>query len=154
MFWQAWLTRGITCGVSLNLNLNIIKRNLYYYTIMFIRLIYHYNFLSMPRSDTFTLRISALSLPIASFHSDHLWIFHIHFHKCPLCFVYRLGLIESAKRHLAVTCQADAKEMQNLQTVERHISKCIEARKMGNWRNTLSESNAAIAAGADSAPQV
>ena len=74
--------------------------------------------------------------------------------KCPLYFVYRLGLIESAKRHLAVTCQADAKEMQNLQIVERHISKCIEARKMGNWRSILSESNAAIAAGADSAPQV
>jgi hypothetical protein len=44
--------------------------------------------------------------------------------------------------------------MQTLETVEKHISRCIEARKMGNWRNVLLESNAAIAAGADSAPQV
>ena len=67
---------------------------------------------------------------------------------------YRLGLVESAKRHLADSRKADAKDMQILEMVEKHISRCIEARKVGNWRNCLFESNAAITAGADSAPQV
>eukprot|EP00250_Pteridium_aquilinum_P015192 c22435_g1_i1 orf=852-3803(-) len=67
----------------------------------------------------------------------------------------RLGLIESAKRHFqAAGLQADARDMQSLQAVEKHISKCIEARKAGDWKIVLQESVAASVVGADSAPQV
>eukprot|EP00250_Pteridium_aquilinum_P017663 c23726_g1_i3 orf=508-3402(+) len=67
----------------------------------------------------------------------------------------RLGLIESAKRHLRVAVlQDDTKDAQALQTVERHISRCIEARRVGDWRSVLRESSAAVVAGADSAAQV
>lgn len=67
----------------------------------------------------------------------------------------RLGLIESAKRHFqAAGLQADAKDVQSLQAVEKHISRCIEARKVGDWKIVLRESMAASAAGADSAHQV
>lgn len=70
-------------------------------------------------------------------------------------FFNRLGLIESARRHLqAAGLQDDTRDAQSLQTIQRHISRCIEARKVGNWRIVLQESSAAVAAGAESAPQV
>lgn len=44
--------------------------------------------------------------------------------------------------------------MQKLQAVEKHMSKCIAARRGGDWRSTLREVEAAIASGADASPQV
>ncbi|MCO5572885.1 hypothetical protein L7F22_026646 [Adiantum nelumboides] len=67
----------------------------------------------------------------------------------------RLGLIESARRRFqAAGLQDNARDVQSLQAVEKHISRCIEARKMGDWKSVLRESMAASTAGADSAPQV
>ncbi|XP_062223410.1 inactive TPR repeat-containing thioredoxin TTL3-like [Phragmites australis] len=63
----------------------------------------------------------------------------------------RLGHIEDALRHLSlVTPQPDLLELHRLQTVEKHLGRCVDARKVGDWKSVLRESNAAIAAGADS----
>lgn len=67
----------------------------------------------------------------------------------------RLGLIDSARRHLqAAGLQDDTQDALSLQKIQRHITRCIEGRKVGDWRIVLEESNAAVVAGADSAPQV
>lgn len=50
--------------------------------------------------------------------------------------------------------QPDPVELQKLQAVEKHLSRCAEARKSGDWKSALGESDAAIAAGADSSPSV
>ena len=49
---------------------------------------------------------------------------------------------------------SDSTGFQRIEEVKRHISKCIEMRKVGNWNAVLRESEAAISSGADSAPQV
>lgn len=50
--------------------------------------------------------------------------------------------------------QADTTEVQKLQAVEKHLSKCTDARKVGDWKSALREGDSAIAAGADYSPQV
>lgn len=49
--------------------------------------------------------------------------------------------------------QPDPSEMQRLQVVEKHISKCGDVRRIGDWKSVLREVDAAVAAGADSSPQ-
>ncbi|KAI5064276.1 hypothetical protein GOP47_0020946 [Adiantum capillus-veneris] len=67
----------------------------------------------------------------------------------------RLGMIESAKRLFRASMGKDETGVpQTLHAVERHISRCIEARKAGDWRIVFQESSAAVVAGADSAAQV
>lgn len=44
--------------------------------------------------------------------------------------------------------------MQKLQSIEMHMSKCTGARRVGDWRSTLREVEAAIASGADASPEV
>lgn len=41
-----------------------------------------------------------------------------------------------------------------LQLVDKHLSKCTNARRRGDWNIVLTEVNAAMASGADSSPQV
>ncbi|CAA2973819.1 TPR repeat-containing thioredoxin TTL1-like [Olea europaea var. sylvestris] len=66
-----------------------------------------------------------------------------------------LGQVENARKHLCYPgYQADAVELQKLQAVEKHLNKCTDARRVGDWRNTLSEVDAAIASGADASPQL
>ncbi|KAG6424460.1 hypothetical protein SASPL_114878 [Salvia splendens] len=66
-----------------------------------------------------------------------------------------LGQVESAREHICFPGhQPDPVEMHKLQLVEKHLSKCSEARRLGDWRGTLSEVDAAIAAGADASPQL
>lgn len=48
--------------------------------------------------------------------------------------------------------EPDSAELQRLQAVERHLGKCADARKAGDWNGALRETEAAIAAGADSSP--
>lgn len=38
--------------------------------------------------------------------------------------------------------------------MEKHISKCTDARRIGDWKSVLREVDAAASAGADSSPQV
>ena len=44
--------------------------------------------------------------------------------------------------------------MQKLQVMEKHINKCGDVRRIRDWRSVLREVDAAVAAGADSSPQV
>ncbi|WVZ72798.1 hypothetical protein U9M48_021204 [Paspalum notatum var. saurae] len=63
----------------------------------------------------------------------------------------RLGHIEDALKHLSLaTPQPDLLELHKLQTVEKHLGRCLDARKAGDWKSVLRESDAAIVAGADS----
>jgi len=50
--------------------------------------------------------------------------------------------------------QPDPFELQKLQAVERHLGRCAELRKIGDWKSALREADAAIVAGADSCPLV
>ncbi|MQL73456.1 hypothetical protein Taro_005817 [Colocasia esculenta] len=63
----------------------------------------------------------------------------------------RLGQVENALKHIFSTGQQlDHMELQKLQTLERHVNRCADARKTGDWKSALRESDSAIAAGADS----
>ncbi|XP_057795961.1 TPR repeat-containing thioredoxin TTL1 [Salvia miltiorrhiza] len=66
-----------------------------------------------------------------------------------------LGQVESARKYICFSGhQLDPVEMQKLQLVEKHLSRCNEARRVGDWRGTLREADAAIASGADASPQL
>ncbi|KAL5229320.1 hypothetical protein ABZP36_017585 [Zizania latifolia] len=65
----------------------------------------------------------------------------------------RLGMIAKARRHFRQAGhlhQSDPSEWENLQEVEVHQGKSIDARKVRDWKSALREADAAIAAGADS----
>ncbi|KAL5989634.1 hypothetical protein ACLOJK_010527 [Asimina triloba] len=66
----------------------------------------------------------------------------------------RLGIVESARRHIFAGQRPDAGELQKLKVVEKHLSRCADARKIGDWKSALREGDAAVAAGADSCPQL
>uniref|UniRef100_A0A7N0VCQ2 Uncharacterized protein n=1 Tax=Kalanchoe fedtschenkoi TaxID=63787 RepID=A0A7N0VCQ2_KALFE len=62
----------------------------------------------------------------------------------------RLGLVENARYHIGFPGQLpDPNELQKLYSIEKHLSRCEDARKTGDWKNALKESDAAIAAGAE-----
>ncbi|KAK4484678.1 hypothetical protein RD792_007267 [Penstemon davidsonii] len=65
-----------------------------------------------------------------------------------------LGQVESARKHICIPgYQPDPVEVQKLQSVDKHMSKCTDARRLGDWRIMLKEVDAAIASGADASPQ-
>ncbi|CAN7007812.1 unnamed protein product [Brassica rapa subsp. trilocularis] len=67
----------------------------------------------------------------------------------------RLGEAENARRRLCFSGQCpDQADLQRLQTLEKHLRRCWEARKIGDWRTAVKETDAAIANGADSSPQL
>ncbi|OMO98868.1 Tetratricopeptide-like helical [Corchorus capsularis] len=67
----------------------------------------------------------------------------------------RLGLPDNARNHLCFHGQhPDPAELQKLQLLEKHISRCADARKIGDWKSVLRETDAAMAVGADSSPQL
>ncbi|MCL7041253.1 hypothetical protein MKW94_022540, partial [Papaver nudicaule] len=68
----------------------------------------------------------------------------------------RFGQVENARTHLTFQGQqlADPSQLQKLQEVERHLTKCANARKIGDWKSALREGDAAIAAGVDSSHQL
>ncbi|XVF16877.1 hypothetical protein REPUB_Repub10bG0069100 [Reevesia pubescens] len=67
----------------------------------------------------------------------------------------RLGLLDNARHHLCFPGQqTDPAELQKLQLLENHITRCADARKIGDWKGALRETVAAIAVGADSSPQL
>ncbi|XP_047341919.1 TPR repeat-containing thioredoxin TTL1-like [Impatiens glandulifera] len=61
----------------------------------------------------------------------------------------RLGYVESARKHIS-----SPEMMQKLQTLEMHLNKCSDARKVGDWKSALKECDAAVAAGADACAQI
>lgn len=69
--------------------------------------------------------------------------------------MYRLGFMEQTRRHLCLPGhQPDPIELQKLQTLEKHLKQCTDARKIEDWKSALFVSNAAIEAVADCSPQV
>ncbi|KAK7272578.1 hypothetical protein RJT34_29265 [Clitoria ternatea] len=67
----------------------------------------------------------------------------------------RLGQVENARKHLCYPgMHSDLLEMQKLQVVEKHISKCADVRRIGDWKSVLREVDAAFVAGVDSSPQL
>ncbi|XP_059292714.1 TPR repeat-containing thioredoxin TTL1-like isoform X1 [Lycium ferocissimum] len=65
-----------------------------------------------------------------------------------------LGQVESARSHFfSLGHKPDQAELQKLQAVEKHISECTAARKLGDWTSTLKEAEAATA-GAEASPQL
>lgn len=38
--------------------------------------------------------------------------------------------------------------------MEKHLNRCADSRKIGDWKSAIRESDAAMEAGADSSPQV
>nr|XP_016443778.1 PREDICTED: TPR repeat-containing thioredoxin TTL1-like [Nicotiana tabacum] len=66
-----------------------------------------------------------------------------------------LGQVENARDHMCFQGhQPDQADLQKLQAVEKHIGKCTDARRVGDWWSTLREADAAIASGADASPQL
>jgi hypothetical protein len=45
-------------------------------------------------------------------------------------------------------------ELQKLEAVEKHLIKCVDARRVTDWKTVLIEADAAIVSGADFSPQV
>ncbi|GLJ38630.1 hypothetical protein SUGI_0787650 [Cryptomeria japonica] len=67
----------------------------------------------------------------------------------------KLGQVENAKRQFNLAGQqSDRADIQRVQNVEKYMTKLAEARKAGDWKTVLRDSDAAIVAGADSSPQV
>uniref|UniRef100_A0A0E0L6D7 Thioredoxin domain-containing protein n=1 Tax=Oryza punctata TaxID=4537 RepID=A0A0E0L6D7_ORYPU len=74
-----------------------------------------------------------------------------HSRLAALCL--RFGMVERARKHFMLAGQvnqSDPAEFQRLQEVERHLGRCMDARKTGDWKSALREADAAIANGADS----
>eukprot|EP00252_Welwitschia_mirabilis_P016486 TRINITY_DN3635_c0_g1_i1.p1 TRINITY_DN3635_c0_g1~~TRINITY_DN3635_c0_g1_i1.p1 ORF type:complete len:902 (-),score=141.50 TRINITY_DN3635_c0_g1_i1:572-3277(-) len=67
----------------------------------------------------------------------------------------KLGQVENARRQFNLAGQqSDRTDFQRLQLVEKHLSKCAEARIQRDWIAMLKECEAGIVAGADSSPLV
>ncbi|XP_062180578.1 TPR repeat-containing thioredoxin TTL1-like [Phragmites australis] len=65
----------------------------------------------------------------------------------------RLGMVDKARMHFTLAGnanQSDPADWQKLHEVESHQERCMDARKIGDWRSALREADAAIANGADS----
>ncbi|KAK4387131.1 TPR repeat-containing thioredoxin TTL1 [Sesamum angolense] len=66
-----------------------------------------------------------------------------------------LGQVENARKHICFSGhQPDPVELQKLQSVEKHLNKCTDSRRVGDWKSTLREVDAAIVCGADASPQL
>ncbi|KAK9060432.1 hypothetical protein SSX86_021136 [Deinandra increscens subsp. villosa] len=65
-------------------------------------------------------------------------------------FLISLGQVENARKHLCYPGnQPDPNELRKLQKVEKHLKKCSDLRRVGDWNGVLRESDAAMASGAD-----
>ncbi|KAM7277920.1 hypothetical protein ACFE04_005054 [Oxalis oulophora] len=82
---------------------------------------------------------------------------YLRAHQRLASLLLRLGQIENSKKHLYISRQHHdpaPSDLEKLQTVEKHLYKCTNARKTGDWQTLLRESDAAVRAGADSSPQL
>ncbi|TMW90897.1 hypothetical protein EJD97_015068 [Solanum chilense] len=66
-----------------------------------------------------------------------------------------LGHVENARKCLFSLDQIpDEAELHKLETVENHINKCTEARRLGEWTSVLKEAEAATSRGAEASAQL
>ncbi|XP_038975666.1 inactive TPR repeat-containing thioredoxin TTL3-like [Phoenix dactylifera] len=67
----------------------------------------------------------------------------------------RLGEAEKAIHHYKLSRkETSSNDFSQVHALQTHLAKCNEARKQKDWLTVLKESQAAVSAGADSAPQV
>ncbi|KAJ8647133.1 hypothetical protein MRB53_000156 [Persea americana] len=67
----------------------------------------------------------------------------------------RLGDAEKAKKHYKLSGTiANPAEIAQAQSLQTHLTKCNEARKLRDWHTMVKGAQCAISSGADSAPQV
>ncbi|XP_019182660.1 PREDICTED: inactive TPR repeat-containing thioredoxin TTL3-like [Ipomoea nil] len=67
----------------------------------------------------------------------------------------RLGEVEKAMYHYKQAAhEADPDVMTKTKNLQLHLNRCTEAKKHKDWNTLLKESDLAISAGADSAPQI
>lgn len=72
-----------------------------------------------------------------------------------LYIIYRLGEPEKATYHYKHAGQeADQYDLAKVKSLQTHLNKCTEARRLRDWNTLIKETESAISAGADSAPQV
>ncbi|CAH8255511.1 unnamed protein product [Arabidopsis lyrata] len=75
-------------------------------------------------------------------------------HRLALLLI-RLGQVNSARKHLCFLGRpSDPMELQKLEVMEKHLIKCVDARRVSDWKTVLTEADAAIVSGADFAPQL
>ncbi|CAJ1956694.1 unnamed protein product [Sphenostylis stenocarpa] len=76
-------------------------------------------------------------------------------HKRLASLYLRFGQVENSRRHLCLSgIQEDQSEEQKLLLLEKHLNRCADSRKFGDWKRVLRELEAAIAVGADFSPQI
>lgn len=68
---------------------------------------------------------------------------------------YRLGETDKALYHYKQSGpEADPDVVAKVKTLQAHLNKCTEARRLGDWSTLITEASNTISSGADSAPQV
>ncbi|XP_051125723.1 TPR repeat-containing thioredoxin TTL1-like [Andrographis paniculata] len=66
-----------------------------------------------------------------------------------------LGQVEDARKHICLPgYKPDPTEMHKLEYIDKHLKRCADARRLGDWRSALREVDAAIASGANASPQL
>ena len=91
-----------------------------------------------------------------SFMFLHIFFFQlvIHMFVFYIC-VCRLGEAEKAIYHFKhAGPESDPEDMAKAHSLQAHLSKCTEARRLRDWNTLVKEAGYTISAGADSAPQV
>ncbi|KAL2332771.1 hypothetical protein Fmac_013984 [Flemingia macrophylla] len=67
----------------------------------------------------------------------------------------KLGELDKAVYHYKQAGpEADPDEIAKVKTLQVHLNKCTEARRLGDWNTLITEANKAISSGVDSAPQI
>ncbi|KAL7000552.1 hypothetical protein U1Q18_001703 [Sarracenia purpurea var. burkii] len=66
--------------------------------------------------------------------------------------VVGLGQVENARHHLCFHGQQS--ELHKLLLLEKHLNRCADARRIGDWKTAVRECDAAMVAGAESSPQI
>jgi len=68
---------------------------------------------------------------------------------------YRLGETDKTLYHYKQAGpEADPDEVAKVKILQAHLSKCTEARRLGDWNTLITETSKTLSSGADSAPQV
>lgn len=49
---------------------------------------------------------------------------------------------------------ADSEDVAQVQALQKHLNRCIQARKLKEWNTLVKETDCAISSGADSSPEV
>lgn len=63
--------------------------------------------------------------------------------------------MEDSKKHFKLAGHhTERGDIQKMENIEKHVTKCLEAERALDWSTLIKESEAAVAAGADFAPQV